>query len=788
MKIKLLIIFGLVFLSISFAQKGDIKGKIVDKQTKQPLIGANIIVMDTDFGTATDEKGIFIIKDVPENVYKLRINYIGYNTHIEPDIRVIRNKTFFVKEIDLVEVSILTDEVTVTSGYYNDLKDMPVSQYSFTKEEIIRAPGAAGDVFRAIESIPGVSGSGGEFSSFSVRGGAPKDNIILVDNIPFSNVSHFVESGGNEEIQGGRFSIFTMGLIEKANFQGGAFSAKYGGKKASFLDLSIKEGNKESFTANASYDLLGWEVNYDGPVYILPNTGIVVSARSQDFKTVLDMMDEIGHGHPKLSDYLFKISSDLSADHKVSLLGLYSTERMIRDLYHLYKSKNMDSRGLVDEREEKLLFGLNWRYLTGKTSYLNTSIYYGNTDQLQKEGRAYTDPVNGVVPTQDKVFVRNPIGKYDSDEIQYGVKTDFSYNINKNITFNAGINLQQIKKNSKTEMFGKDTLYVYNRDEIKTGDPKYLIIDPSEIQNDFNKKRTELAIYAETGIDLNEQLHINTGLRYEYDNLSCNSYLSPRISGSYQVNPVTSLNFAAGLHYQLPEMLLLSADKRNTNLKSEKAYHLIFGMTHYLTDDIKLTAETYYKSLRDLIVRPNSNNGLAENAGKGYAYGADFSLMKRFVNKVYGQINYSYGVCKIKENETQSYFNYDFNQTHIFNILVGWQINDNFSVSAKWKYATGRPKDNYSINQDVLNNRKMLRYSMEKFDHNSDRYNDFHSLNLRIDYRKQFTNHLAIVAFIDILNLYDNENTIAERLIEYTGKIEKESMSMVPTIGIKLEI
>ena len=89
-----------------------------------------------------------------------------------------------------------------------------------------------------METLPGVSTSGGEFSAFSVRGGSPEENMILIDNIPFDKVSHF--SGGSTEEQdkqGGRFSIFAPDLIEEARFQGGGFSAVYGGKLASFLDI-----------------------------------------------------------------------------------------------------------------------------------------------------------------------------------------------------------------------------------------------------------------------------------------------------------------------------------------------------------------------------------------------------------------------------------------------------------------------------------------------------------------------------------------------------------------------
>ena len=139
-----------------------------------------------------------------------------------------------------------------------------------------------------METLPGVSTSGGEFAAFSVRGGSPKENIILIDNIPFDKISHF--NGGSTEEQnkqGGRFSIFAPNLIEEARFQAGGFSAQYGGKLASFLDIRLKEGNRQTPTVDGRFDITGWELNYDGPAYLHGGTSLVLSARHTDFERIL---------------------------------------------------------------------------------------------------------------------------------------------------------------------------------------------------------------------------------------------------------------------------------------------------------------------------------------------------------------------------------------------------------------------------------------------------------------------------------------------------------------------
>ncbi len=792
MKTKFILFGLLLFTGIVTAQIGDIRGKIIDSKTKQPLVGTNVIVLNETYsekiyGAATDGNGYFLIKDVPENIYKIKVSYLGYKEHIEPDIRVIRNKTFDAREIELIESVVIGDEIVVNSGYFDEHVDAPVSNYTFTKDEIIRAPGAGGSVFRAIDNLPGVSSSGGEFSAFSVRGNRPKDNIILVDNIPFGRLSHFNEVSGTSEVEGGRLSIFTNGLIEKATFQGGGFSAKQGGKFASFLDLTLKEGNKESYKFDGTYDLFGWEANYDGKTFLLDNSSLRLSARAYDFKNAMKLIDEVGWGFSKLSDYVGKFTTDINSSHKLSILGIYSTEAWTRTIDNIYDSEYFENRSLQDDSESKYLGGINWRFLTDKNSYLTTSAYFNQIDTDHNKGKANVESVNGIRPDRNEAYVRFPLNRYNSIKNTGGIKSDFVYSYKNGYTFSSGINIQRTDYDSEISMNGKDTLYVFNENELSNGDNKFLVIDPNEIANSYKKKRMEYAGYSEISIPAHDRLKVNVGLRYEYNSLTKDSDFSPRLNATYRLCPQGSLNFAAGIYYQIPDMMLLSGHRNNIKVKNEKAYHYIFGLTRYFGDDIKFTAETYYKHMEDLVVRPYSNSSIAENSGKGYAYGFDISLLKKFVTKLYGQANYSYGVSKIKERAGTNYYNSTFNQPHIFNFMVGYQLNDNWSFTAKWKYATGRPKDDYKIFEDVHNDPQKLRYAMVSTTKNSKRYEPYHTLNVRVDYRVQLSNYFAMTAFLDLMNLYDNKANFAEYFHETTGRIEGNGSEFLPRFGFKFE-
>ncbi len=306
-RLPIVILAFLISATFSFAEQlGAIKGRVLDQATKQPLVGVNVFIVGTTQGTSSTSAGEFAITDVKEDVYKLRFSLVGYRIQLRTDVRVVRNKATYI-ETEMVEDAVQADEVVVNAGSFELDKQAPVSKYTYTREEINRSPGAAGDLMRAIETLPGVSSSGGEFSAFSVRGASPRDNIVLVDNIPVDRISHF-DGGVNEEQEalGGRFSVFAPNLIEEAQFQAGGFPARFGGKHAALVNMKMKQGNRDNFTMNGTYDLLGWEFNYDGPTYILPTTAMILSARHQDFRTVLKITDQKDLGDPDYTDIIPK--------------------------------------------------------------------------------------------------------------------------------------------------------------------------------------------------------------------------------------------------------------------------------------------------------------------------------------------------------------------------------------------------------------------------------------------------------------------------------------------------
>ena len=177
---KLLIVVSLLSLfSVITAQDishfGTIKGSVLDAETKQPLIGANIFVRDSKTGASTDISGRYQFDKIKVGTYSIVYSYIGYEKIIKTDIIVRTDRITFVN-IELKPASLSIENVVVTAGYFNEEESQPTSITSFSSEEIRRAPGSAGDVSRIIFGLPSLAKINDTKNSLIVRGGSPVEN------------------------------------------------------------------------------------------------------------------------------------------------------------------------------------------------------------------------------------------------------------------------------------------------------------------------------------------------------------------------------------------------------------------------------------------------------------------------------------------------------------------------------------------------------------------------------------------------------------------------------------
>jgi CarboxypepD_reg-like domain/TonB dependent receptor/TonB-dependent Receptor Plug Domain len=783
------IFIAMIFIAISvksFSQNvGAIKGKVIEQITKQPIVGANIVIENTTIGTVTDSVGNFSLNNIAEGNYTIKISSVGYQQKVMNDIIVVREKTYYT-EVELFDAVSSLGRVTVKGFKNENLKSMPVSTYSFSREEISRNPGAQGDIFRAIGILPGVSSSGGQFSAIAVRGQGIRDNVYMVDDIPMFEVSHLEgSSSGFNDPNGGRFSIFAPRVVDNAVFQGGGFSAQFGRKSSSYLGLGIKEGNKKTATISGQFDLLGATLIYDGP--LAKTTSLFATARYQNFSLLKKVVGLKNIGLPIYGDYMIKTTTQINTKNKLSFIAMYNPETYDKTINDVIESDKVEDISIVKTTNNKALIGLNLRTLISKNSFVKHIVYYRNLTSNNAIGSSFpTANANATFANKNNIAFENDVKMIKNNQTEIGYRSIFTQRF-KNSTLTTGIDLTNVSIDYARTLKHTDTLYTFTINDFRLNPSQYyVLLQPQYFNAKFKENANNASAYLDYSFTAFKKLTLNAGVRYDYTGFAKQHTISPRLSGSLPLTDQSTINFAAGIFYQDPLLTDVADQSSTSTLKNEKTTQFILGYKNYFANDLKLVVETYYKQLDNLVTRPLSGQSILNNNGTGNAYGLDINFTKRLSEKYYGQIGYSFSQSKRNDNNGQGEYNYTYSQPHIFSLLASYKPNDKWIFSTKFRYATGRPKDSYIIHNNIFNNINYNRYSQEIITKNADRLNDFISFDVRADYRVQ-VKKTSITAFIDIVDLLNRFNQSSEAFQPITGKTYFDGLAIFPSFGVRLE-
>ena len=293
----------LIATAPAVADAGGISVQAVDALARRPVDGVRITAESRD-GTshsATTENGSALLDNLKGGFYEVRAESPGYVTAIEPAVRVLDQRTGYLR-FELQPALVPTDEIVVIARARENDRFGAVSGTFLSRDELRNAPGSGSDVLRALSGLPGVIANG-EFASFSVRGHGNKSNLFYVDGFPFQQVAHFEQTLGKEEeiINGGRYSIFAPNAVAGASFSPGGWGAEFGGRAASLLQLEVVDG-APSPVGSLRLDLAGAELIYEGPSGFHSSTSMFFQARRFDFGQLFEMIEEEDLGAPVSTD------------------------------------------------------------------------------------------------------------------------------------------------------------------------------------------------------------------------------------------------------------------------------------------------------------------------------------------------------------------------------------------------------------------------------------------------------------------------------------------------------
>jgi len=167
---------------------GKLSGKVIDADTREPLIGANVIILNTQLGAATDVEGNYFVLNISPGTYEVKVSYVGYGSKTIQDVRIVAGITYELNAE--LRSGIEIDEIIVTSKKLFEEKATNTVNV-FDSEEISKLPVKGVTNIASLQAgVVIAEGSGGVDgnATINVRGGRANEVLYIIDGVPQINL------------------------------------------------------------------------------------------------------------------------------------------------------------------------------------------------------------------------------------------------------------------------------------------------------------------------------------------------------------------------------------------------------------------------------------------------------------------------------------------------------------------------------------------------------------------------------------------------------------------------
>lgn len=742
-----------------------ISGVVKDKESGETLPFANVFVKDTNIGTTTNEDGFFTLFDVPSETSTIQVQYLGYQIEtlvLTPEMAKDKITILLKPEDNQL------DEVVINTDSRQQIVKMNknVSQISLSPKKLATIPNLGEkDIFRALQLLPGVSGTNESSAGLYVRGGTPDQNLVLLDGFTVYHVDHFY----------GFFSAFNSDAIKDIQLFKGGFPAKYGGRISSVMDLTGKTGNSNKLSFSGGLSLLSANATVEIPIGDKANL-LIAGRRSYTdilksglYNSIFDLYNDsepvngnnlsnfnrFQQNQTQPSFYFYDLNTKFSykpSDKDIISVSMYNGQDNLdssRENQNTFGSNTDQERTINADIEDLLNWG-NWgssvRWARQWNDKLYTNVVGAYSNYFSKRNR-----VNDLTIQLADSTNTNKTGLVEDNNLKdYSLRIHNEYKINSKHSLEFG---GQLTKN--------EVDYNYSLNDSIT------VIDQKD-------KGLLSTVYLQHKWSSTEKLNLVGGIRATHFDVTDELYFEPRFSALYQLNDQIKLKGAWGRYYQFLNRIVredvtqgsrdfwLLANEENSPISF--AEHLIIGAS-YEIDDWLFDVEYFQKDMTGLTefsLRFQSALGRDPNdqlffEGTGISRGIDFLIQKK-VGKYSGWLGYTLSeVVHTFPGLNNNPF-YSLNdQRHEFkfvNVLKAGR----WDFGATWVYGSGKPytAPNALYTVTLLDGSETEYVSIgEK---NGPRLAPYHRLDFSATYKFNLGSGKGSMG-LSLFNLYNRSNT-----------------------------
>jgi len=765
--------FSLVLLfttTLAFAQTQVIRGIIRDTDSKSPLIGATIQVLNHEplIGSVTDLNGNFRLKDVPYGRVDLLVHSISYEEKVIPNVLVTAAKEVILT-IDMIESISKLDEVVVTaqkdkSEVRNEMA--LVSARTFSVEETQRFAGSFNDPARMVSSFAGVNSNAEGNNDIIVRGNSPKGILWRLEGVEIPNPNHFANEGST----GGPINALNSKMLANSDFLTGAFAPEYGNALSGVFDMKYKTGNDERNEYTASASTLGIDFTAEGPFKKGYNGSYVANYRYSSLQLLTDMGVIEFTGVPKYQDAALNIKLPVGKKDFISIFGLGGVSRIAGEEFH--DNGDPAYRGVFGSKLG--VFGVSHTRFLSQKAFLKTALAYtgtqsSGTEELVNDNKEY-------YLTNSTTINKNTVRALST----------YNYKFNARHKLESGIILSWLGYNANVENFD---------------------FDKNQLVNDLHDKGYTETVQAFTAwkYRMNEALTFSSGLHFLYFNLNHSGSVEPRAALKWKASNRGSFNAGIGLHSRLATVstYLLREPLDNGNilqpnksLKPTKAAHFVVGYDYKVNPQTHLKVEAYYQYLYKVPIDNTAGTSYSllnesdtygtiplVNKGTGRNYGLEITYERYFHQGLYymSTVSLYQSLYTAKDGIERSTA---FNGNYIVNFIGGKEFNIGKPEKNRVMYVNTKLALIGGGRYTGINLQASQQAGYTIYDDNTlgKRSDDVFFLNLSIGIRRNKGNTTRDLK-IDANNITNNQALVREYYLQPTKDIEKSyQLPMIPNL------
>ena len=779
---SLCIIFIWTVLSmVVMAQNGELRGTITDKKTGEPLFGATVFLIDTDFGAATNSDGQYVLSEIPANTYNIRVSFIGYQSQIIYNV-VIRSEGNIDVDVQLEQAEFGLDEVVVSVNPFTKLETTPLSIQNLNQQEIASYPGGNNDIAKVIQSFPGVSGSVAGFrNDVIIRGGAPNENVYYLDGIEIPTINHFSTQGS----AGGPVGLLNVSFFEGVTLSASSFAASYDNAISGVLEFDQRNGNSREFVGNFRLGSSESALTFEGPLFKSDkpeaNTSYIVSVRRSYLQLLFQAI-----GLPFLPDYWdyqYKITHQINSKNEVLFTGVGSIDNSsVNELDEFdAEQKAIQDQVPVLEQQSNTI-GMRWRHRFNDNKGLMDVIVSQNS--LYNKFSRFTDNVN-----EQGLYFQN-----DANELERKIRHQIKL-FSGSWTYAFGYSVQQVSYDNTTQDLVNDRNFITDLSFIRYG---------AHLQASAKGLEDRVQFSAGLRVDDNDFME---------DGIGVLGQISPRISYSYKLDASGQWkwNQAWGIYYKIPPYTILGFEDNlgiwaNREAKYIRSEHFVGGFEYVINESSRISLEAFYKkysnypvSVADEVSLANKGGGfevfgseLIQSNGLGRTQGLELLYQQKFTGKWYGIASFTWFKSEFSGSDLV-YRPSLWDNQYLISALGGYKFRNNWEISSRYRYLGRAPFIPTNLAQSLEFYPAIIKDYSSVGQNRLDAYNQ---VDIRVDKKWSYTTW-SLDVFFEVQNILGNANpeepsyglardengevVIPERLVQVNTNT---SVNILPSIGV----